>query len=100
MSDLNVSLGAATNFNVSLGAGGLAGSGAAVTLKNIAGSSGATTLPSLTDVITTNQGNGSIVIFNSTTSQYEVKPLNTTVLSPSLLNDALANNVVLNGGTF
>ena len=45
------------DLKVSLGGGGLAGSGAAVTLKNIAGSSGATTLPSLTDVITTNQGN-------------------------------------------
>ena len=39
-----------SNIKVSLGGGGLAGSGAAVTLKNIAGSSGATTLPSLTAV--------------------------------------------------
>lgn len=88
------------DIKVSLGGGGLAGSGDAITLKNIAGSSGTTTLPGLTDVNTTNQGNGSIVIFNNVTSQYEVKPLNTTVLSPSFLTDALANNVVLNGGTF
>jgi len=88
------------DIKVTLGGGGLAGSGGAITLKNIAGSSGTTTLPGLTDVDTTGQVNNAILIFNTATDQYEIKPLNNFVLTNDFLTTALANNVSINGGTF
>jgi len=89
----------ALKIKTGTGSGGAAGGG--VTVSSAVVQTTTRSLSEIQDIDTTNAGNNSVLVYNTDTQKYEVKPLPAATIDEETIEEVLAQgNVNLDGGDF
>lgn len=98
---IKVTLGTPVAAGAVVSGGGSISRGSGVTVGSAVTQSTTRSLSEIQDIITTDQSNNSVVVFNAALNKYEVKPLPSDSIDEATIEAVLSQgNVNMDGGSF